>query len=61
MTTVWDYVNRFATFNRFTNSPVPNYNWWIIGAIVFVIMAIFLYLLVARVDESRRRNKRKED
>lgn len=24
-TKVWDYVNRFATFNRFTNSPVANY------------------------------------
>lgn len=24
--TVWDYVNRFATFNRFTNSPVANYH-----------------------------------
>ncbi len=23
--TVWDYVNRFADFNRFTNSPVANY------------------------------------
>lgn len=23
---VWDYVNEFATFNRFTNSPVANYN-----------------------------------
>ena len=22
---VWGYVNRFATFNRFTNSPVANY------------------------------------
>ena len=22
---VWDYVNRFALFNRFTNSPVANY------------------------------------
>ncbi|MBO4389996.1 MAG: UDP-galactopyranose mutase [Lachnospiraceae bacterium] len=22
---VWDYVNRFAQFNRFTNSPVANY------------------------------------
>ena len=22
---VWDYVNRFTTFNRFTNSPVANY------------------------------------
>ncbi|MCD8314791.1 MAG: UDP-galactopyranose mutase [Firmicutes bacterium] len=22
---VWDYVNRFAKFNRFTNSPVANY------------------------------------
>ena len=22
---VWDYVNRFARFNRFTNSPVANY------------------------------------
>ena len=23
--TVWDFVNHFATFNRFTNSPVANY------------------------------------
>lgn len=23
--TVWDFVNSFATFNRFTNSPVANY------------------------------------
>ncbi len=23
---VWDYVQRFAEFNRFTNSPVANYN-----------------------------------
>ena len=22
---IWDYVNRFAVFNRFTNSPVANY------------------------------------
>ena len=22
---VWDYVSRFADFNRFTNSPVANY------------------------------------
>ena len=24
--TVWEYVNRFAEFNRYTNSPVANYN-----------------------------------
>ncbi len=24
--TVWDYVNQFAEFNRFTNSPVANYH-----------------------------------
>ena len=24
--TVWDYVQRFATFNRFTNSPVANFH-----------------------------------
>ena len=23
---VWNFVNRFATFNRFTNSPVANYH-----------------------------------
>ena len=23
--TVWSYVNRFARFNRFTNSPIANY------------------------------------
>lgn len=24
-TNVWNYINQFATFNRFTNSPVANY------------------------------------
>ena len=23
---VWDYVNKFTTFNRFTNSPIANFN-----------------------------------
>ena len=23
---VWEYVNRFATFNRYTNSPMANYH-----------------------------------
>ena len=23
---VWEYITQFATFNRFTNSPVANYN-----------------------------------
>ncbi|HCV55649.1 MAG TPA: UDP-galactopyranose mutase, partial [Erysipelotrichaceae bacterium] len=23
---VWDYVNQFAVFNRYTNSPVANYH-----------------------------------
>jgi len=23
---VWEYINRFAEFNRFTNSPIANYN-----------------------------------
>ena len=23
---VWDYVNRFAVFNRYTNSPIANYH-----------------------------------
>mgnify|MGYP000407699352 CR=1 FL=1 len=23
---VWNYINRFAEFNRYTNSPVANYN-----------------------------------
>lgn len=23
---IWNYVNKFASFNRFTNSPVANYN-----------------------------------
>ena len=25
-TDVWNYVNRFANFNRYTNSPVANYH-----------------------------------
>ena len=23
---IWDYINQFAEFNRYTNSPVANYN-----------------------------------
>jgi len=23
---IWDYINRFAEFNRYTNSPIANYN-----------------------------------
>ena len=23
---IWDYINQFAKFNRFTNSPIANYN-----------------------------------
>lgn len=23
---VWDYINQFAEFNRYTNSPVANYH-----------------------------------
>ena len=23
---IWDYVNQFATFNRYTNSPIANFN-----------------------------------
>ncbi|HCC95383.1 MAG TPA: UDP-galactopyranose mutase, partial [Flavobacteriaceae bacterium] len=23
--TIWDYVNQFAEFNRYTNSPIANY------------------------------------
>lgn len=23
---VWEYINQFADFNRYTNSPVANYN-----------------------------------
>ena len=26
MANVWNYVNKFVTFNRFTNSPVANYH-----------------------------------
>lgn len=25
-TSVWEYINRFASFNRYTNSPVANYH-----------------------------------
>ena len=27
---VWDYLQAFTVFNRFTNSPVANYRWRII-------------------------------
>ena len=30
---VWDYVNQFTVFNRFTNSPVANYHGELFPAI----------------------------
>ena len=33
---VWDYVNQFAEFNRFTNSPVANYHGVIFSSIQYV-------------------------
>ena len=51
---VWDYVNQFAEFNRYTNTPVANYNGEIynlpfnfiviIQILVFVIKEISLGL-----------------
>lgn len=37
--TVWDYVNQFATFNRFTNSPLANYKG---SFILFRLICILL-------------------
>ena len=36
-TEVWNYVNRFATFNRFTNSPVANYKGELYSMPFFII------------------------
>ena len=36
---VWDYVNHFATFNRFTNSPVANYK----GELFSLPFKLFIY------------------
>ena len=36
---VWDYVNHFATFNRFTNSPVANYK----GELYSLPFKLFIY------------------
>ena len=32
---VWEYVNRFAEFNRFTNSPVANYKGELYSSLFF--------------------------
>ena len=36
---VWEYVNRFAEFNRYTNSPVANY---IIISLLFMVTRLGL-------------------
>lgn len=28
--------------------------WWVIGILIFLILAVFLYLLIAGADESRK-------
>ena len=30
---VWDYINQFATFNRYTNSPVARFNVFSISSL----------------------------
>ncbi len=57
---VWDYVNRFATFNRFTNSPVANYK----GEIYSLPFNMYTFNrmwgvttpeeAVAKIDEQRK-------
>ena len=57
---VWDYVNRFARFNRFTNSPVANYK----GALYSLPFNMYTFNKMwgvttpdeaaARIDEQRR-------
>lgn len=37
---VWNYVQRFATFNRFTNSPVANYKGG--GAVLLTVQHVHL-------------------
>ena len=51
---VWEYVNRFAFFNRFTNSPVANYQ----GEIYFLPFNMYTFHQlwgVVRPEEARRR------
>lgn len=31
---IWDYITKFATFNRFTNSPIANYKGEILNILV---------------------------
>lgn len=57
---VWDYVNRFATFNRYTNSPVANYK----GELYSLPFNMYTFHAMwgvitpdearARIEESRR-------
>ena len=57
---VWDYVNRFARFNRFTNSPVANYK----GELYSLPFNMYTFNKMwgvttpdeaaARIDEQRR-------
>ena len=57
---VWDYVQQFATFNRFTNSPVANYH----GELYFLPFNMYTFNKMwgvvtpeeaaAKIEEQRR-------
>ena len=51
---VWDYVNRFAAFNRFTNSPIANYK----GEIYSMPFNMYTFNKMLGVVTRRRRRPR---
>ena len=45
---VWDYVNQFAVFNRYTNSPVANYNGEIYNLPFNMAYSVYLLCIYKR-------------
>ena len=57
---VWNYVNQFAEFNRFTNSPVANYKGELYSACLLIcILSIRCGELLHQVKRRQRLRSRR--
>ena len=56
---VWNYINQFAEFNRYTNSPVANYKGELYN-LPFNMNTFYQMWGVITPDEAKAKNKKKK-
>lgn len=55
----WDYLNRFCTFNRYTNSPVANYKGQLYSLPLICIHSIVCGELLLRKKQREKLKDKK--